>query len=176
MINKAISELYNDKLFISICRKYAPDNFEDLRSLTVEMILELPELKVTHIVENGYLLPYAMRTARNQVVFKYSRFNKLYSQIDSISSEAVESMPIVIDEYENTELQYLRADKIINQINIDSLDQNNRYFFHAHVVLKLKDKERFKNAKQLSIATGIPYRTIRKSITEYYKELKKNND
>ena len=79
MINQAITELYTDLVFIRVCKKYGKENHEELRSEVITILLEMPGERLTHIIENQYLLPYAYNVARIQGIDERSRFNKMFA-------------------------------------------------------------------------------------------------
>ena len=64
--NQHITNLYSNKLFNDMCRRYGHANHEDLKSEVMTILLELSEEKKQQIIDSDYLLPYAIQTARYQ--------------------------------------------------------------------------------------------------------------
>ncbi len=169
MIEKAITELYNDKMFHSICKRYGKSDSEDLKQIVILILLEKPKNILEHIISSGYLMPYALQVTRLQVskfkTNKWSVFNKNFGGIVEPLHEGIEAKIIDIP---YTEDHFILSDKVSKKILDDALNQDNPHFYHAMLV---KLKVEHKNVKKISKATKIPYRSLLHAIDEYKKYL-----
>lgn len=169
MRNQAIAELYTDKLFTTMCRKYGKDDNEELRSEVVTILLEMPEDKINHIIENKYLLPYALRVVRIQAVSKRDRFNKNFNY-PMKSDIDIDSIELVDDSMDITEIEeaHKEAERVIAKIKDDSCNQFSDYFYGSRLVLLKVEKG---SIKEVSRSTGIPYRSMQDALKKYVNHL-----
>lgn len=188
-IDKAICDVFSNKLFCDMCRRYGGDNHEDLKSEVMLMILEMPTEKKQDIVDAGYLLPYALQMARFQTTGKYTnkRFLKLFKREREVSlilkintgktsaysenpferdaSEMLRSIPQNEDyDHEIDEL----AEKFGDILKRDSHDQNDPFFYHSRLFMETM---KYRSVRQAAKVIGIPHRSISRSLTEYKKVL-----
>lgn len=164
-IDAAIVDLYNSGLFESLCRRYGGDNYEDLKSEVILIICELPEEKKRAMIENGYLLPYAMRVLRFQGVgYKNNKFRKDFCNTNLVFVDEITDSEDTEYDYKGDEME----SKITERIQQDSLDQNNEFFYHSRLLLI---SLRHKNVKKTAQAIGIPYNSVRDNLKDYKKVL-----
>ena len=170
MRNQAIAELYTDKLFVTMCRKYGREDNEELRSEVVTILLEMPDEKINHIIENGYILPYAINIIRLQSISKRDTFNKNFNHPFKFAID-IEELELIDESVnaEEIEYKYLQADKLIDKIKNDSLDQYNEHFYGSRLALL---KVEHGSIKAVSRSTGIPYRSMQDALKKYVNYLK----
>jgi hypothetical protein len=153
-----------------MCKKYGHNNHKELKSEILAILLELPKSKQETIAENNYLIPYALQTLRFQVSNKnWTAFRKAFGNRENIQYNAtIDGIEVIDEEYtENTIDPY----KVVNQIETDMIDQNNKYFYHSRLLNELIITGA--NIKQLSREIGIPYTSVIHAIKEYRQHLKK---
>ena len=170
MRDKAITELYTDRLFISMCKKYGKENNEELRSEVMSILLEMPGDKLNHIISNGYLLPYTLQIVRFQSIDEKSKFNSqfiIHETIDNIeiAFDPIETQSELID----NEIRQLKAEITLKKIESDSLNQDNKYFYHANIA---KSKPKYGSIRALSRKVGIDYRSMQIALNQYIEYLK----
>jgi len=165
--NDYIANLFYNKLFNDICHKYGHENYEDLKSEVICILCELPEEKKNRILENDYLLPYAIQTARNQTSKRnWTKFRKLYDNREKLVF--TEEFQDLIEELDETII--VEWPLLINKIREDMKEQSNKYFYHSRLLYELIESG--KNTKQLSREIGIPYTSVRHALNEYRTNLK----
>jgi len=165
--NQHITNLYNNKLFNDMCRRYGHANHEDLKSEVMTILLELSEEKKQQIIDSDYLLPYAIQTARYQTSPKnWTKFRKLYCNREELifTDEFIELVDEIIED------SPINLSLIINRIKEDMKEQTNKYFYHSRLLYELIESG--KNTKQLSREIGIPYTSVRHALNEYRTNLK----
>lgn len=175
MFQKEIEHLYNNDIFIALCKRYGGDNFEDLRQEIIVMIMEMPQDKLSHIVDSNYLLPYALQMVRFQTSThprsQGTKFNKLFNQKNQSIDEIYHPT-----EYEpDLELNFIDSKIILKKIWDDSSSQDNKYFYHSRLVL---EKLKYKHFTMLSKVTKIPYKSVLDAVKQYRNYLdqwQKNN-
>lgn len=130
------------------------------------MILEMPVDKKQNIVDAGYLLPYCIQMARFQATGRYTnkRFLKLFHDQKIIYTDQVPE--INIEEYDH-EIDEM-ANKMGEILKQDSLDQSNEFFYHSRLLLETL---KYRSVKQTAKAIGIPYNSVRRSLTDYKNSL-----
>jgi len=149
-----------------MCKRYGRDNYLDLRSEVILIILELNEDKKKMIIENGYLLPYALQVTRFQVSDKnWTNFRKLFGNREN--HVFVEDFKDIADI--NTS-EHLDPQNIVTKIKSDTLSKSNPYFYHSRLLDELLTNH--KSVTDLSKAIGIPYRSVCYAIKEYRTYLK----
>lgn len=192
-----IEQLYKNKLFNDMCKRYGRENHEDLKSEVLLILLELPKEKLRGIIDKGYLIPFALNVVRNQTSPKnWTAFRKKYGNREDFEAQAYFNIghhhhqignfdPLLqqreiytsrvidriddrdIDERESREITEARLqEKIIS----DSSRQQNQWFYHSRLFLL---QQKFKNSRKMAQDIGIPYRSIRHTLNEYTKHLKK---
>lgn len=189
-IDQVICEVFSNKLFCDMCRRYGGNNHEDLRSEVMLIILEMPTEKKQDIVDAGYLLPYALQMARFQSTGKYTnkRFLKLFKRdmevnftmrmprrkgtgagdetfFESDASEISRNIPR--DEDYDHDIDQM-AEKFGEIIKRDSHDQNDPFFYHSRLFMETM---KHKSVRQAAKVIGISYRSVRRSLSEYRKVL-----
>lgn len=170
MINQAITELYTDLVFIRVCKKYGKENHEELRSEVITILLEMPGERLTHIIENQYLLPYAYNVARIQGIDERSRFNKMFALSETINNleisyDPIEEKTLILD----IEQRHQQATKLLEKIESDSLEQSNQFFYEANIA---KSKPKYGSIRALSRKVGIDYRGMQIALNKYIEYLK----
>lgn len=165
MIDKAISELYENKLYRSMCLKYGKENSEDLRSEVILILLEYPKDKLMNIIEKGYLLPWSLQIMRFQTdPHHYNRnrtFNKKFNNgIVYVSIENHLELNVISQDTDDIVIGETISKKVLQ----DSLNQKNPHFYHAKLAI---ERTKYKNTKELSRAVGIPYFSVRYALKEY---------
>jgi len=69
-----------------MCRRYGGHNHLDLKQEVILIVLEIPEEKQRMIIENNYLLPYALQIIRFQVsTTKWTKYRKKYGNRENIT-------------------------------------------------------------------------------------------
>ena len=170
MRDKPITELYQDKLFLSMCKKYGKENSEELRSEVISILLEMPGDKLNHIIENGYLLPYTLQIVRFQSIDEKSKFNSQFIIYETIDNIEIPFDPIETQtELMESELRQLKAEITLKKIESDSLDQSNKYFYQANIA---KSKPKYGSIRALSRKVGIDYRGMQIALNQYIEYLK----
>lgn len=200
MRDKAITELYQDKLFLSMCKKYGKENSEELRSEVVSILLEMPGDKLTHIIENGYLLPYSINIVRLQSISKRDSFNKKFNNelkyavdIDYISNriKIKEDFDLSLsynDILYNREMLKINKLTMFDPYEIDDTEERhlrghkllnkinsdsldqNNEHFYGSRLVLLKVEKG--SIKAVSRATGIPYRSMQDALKKYITHLR----
>lgn len=156
-----------------MCKRYGHNNYQELKSEIISILLELPLEKQKRIVENNYLTPYALQTLRFQVSNKnWTAYRKKFGNRENIlliGENDLEDFTTIIDE-EFEELKEIDVEGLLGKIESDMLDQNNKYFYHSRLLNELIITG--VNAKKLSRLIGIPYTSVRHAIKEYRQHLK----
>ena len=167
--NIAIIELNGSKLFNDLCRKYGHNNHQELKSEILAILLELPKDKKLTIAENNYLIPYAIQTLRFQVSNRnWTAYRKSFGNRENIDYHPTfDWVDLVDEEYIENELDPY---EVVKKIELDMLDQNNKYFYHSRLLNELIITG--VNIKQLSREIGIPYTSVIHAIKEYRLHLK----
>lgn len=155
-----------------MCRRYGGDNHKDLRSEVILIILELPEEKKQMIIENGYLMPYTLQIIRFQVSAKnWTAYRKKYGNREGLDYVAdFQDTPDAMPD------EQVDCNQIVDKIKTDTIQQQNRYFYHSRLLEELILHDN--NVKSLARSIGIPYQSVRSALKEYRKHLKQwaNND
>ena len=128
---------------------------EDLKSEVFLILCELPEEKLIALYDRKELKFYMVRIMLNLVQNKNNSFYKKYRNFSELNSQ--EEIVIQDDSPDIT--------KIVNKYF------ENLYWYQKEI-LKLYTYEFNKNAKKLSISTGIPYMSIIRTLNKTKQELK----
>jgi hypothetical protein len=174
--NSEVEAVYKSELFCGMCKRYGRNNHEELKSVVIAILLELSEEKKQEILEFGFLLPYAIQTARFQVSNKnWTAFRKEFGNREQIicyqdlhTHEGLSLQNIPAEEEEEHSLIY--GLDIMKQIKKDMRLQTNKYFYHSRLLFEVIDKGI--SIKQLSRELGIPYTSVIHSIKQYREYLK----
>lgn len=184
-VDAAIVEVFKSKLFNDMCRRYGKDNHQDLKSEVLLMICEMPMEKKIKIVDGGYLLPYALQMLRfqgtgnkNNTFQKHFQNKKeipYYFKVDygphgeKMQSNFIDTYgthTLKVEEYDAEKAEI--EEKITEKIKQDSVSQSNEFFYHSRLIL---ESIKYKNVKKTANAIGIPYNSVRRSLSDYKKAL-----
>ena len=128
---------------------------EDLKSEVFLILCELPEEKLIALYDRKELKFYMVRIMLNLVQNKNNSFYKKYRNFSELNSQE----EIVIQD-DSPDIS-----KIVNKYF------ENLYWYQKEI-LRLYTYEFNKNAKKLSISTGIPYMSIIRTLNKTKQELK----
>lgn len=101
--NKIIEEVYNSNIVKKIANKfksYLKENIDDFQQEMFLQLLEIPDDKLIELYKNKQLYFYVVRILQNNVVNKYSLFNRQYTNEQEITFSQLE---FDVDRYENNE-------------------------------------------------------------------------
>lgn len=198
-LEDVFKSLYNSKYLKDYAKRIAVNEWEELFSECISIILEKGEEKLYEIIEGGYLHQYMFMTMRNQISIKNkTTFRKKFRNDEVITdfmsiklndfddndynNEELtndvfpfnKNEYLVIEEQEeyNKTLMYCELLEYIEDIIAkDSFDNKNTYFYHSKLLKYMVDEKI--NAWQLSKKIGIPYSSVRHSLAVYREYLSK---
>ena len=191
--NILLIEFNDSKIFNDYCKKYGHNNYQELKSEVLSILLELPDHKKDTIAENNYLTPYALQILKFQVSHcnwtafrkKFGNREKLYLFDDinlhsqgNIRDNDISDKFVIVEgifdvpmyDLHDLDEEFIDTEKVVKKIEQDMLDQNNKYFYHSRLLNELIITG--VNTKQLSRDIGIPYTSVRHAIKEYRLHLK----
>ena len=128
---------------------------EDLKSEVFLILCELPEEKLVALYDRKELKFYMVRIMLNLVQNKNNQFYKKYRNFTELNS-------------------YEEATQVNEEPDLNKIV--NKYFeglyWYQKEILRLYTYEFNKNAKKLSLSTGIPYMSIIRTLNKTKQELK----
>jgi len=190
--NILLIEFNDSKIFNDYCKKYGHNNYQELKSEVLSILLELPDHKKETIAENNYLTPYALQILKFQVSHcNWTAFRKKFGNREKLimfddinigggcdrNNDITDKFvvwrnlfDIPMYDLHDLDEEFIDTEKVVKKIEQDMLDQNNKYFYHSRLLNELIITG--VNTKQLSRDIGIPYTSVRHAIKEYRQHLR----
>lgn len=168
MFDREISELYQNQMFVDFCNHRGGEYREDLRNEIIVIILEMPQEKLKHIIDNGYLLPYAIQIIKQQTSTHAqsigTRFNKIKQA--RIVKDTCNVYELEKQETPYDEIKDRIETMVLEKIHSDTIPQET--FYKSRLILELINK---KSVFQIAKKVGIPYRSVLETVNNYKQEL-----
>jgi DNA-directed RNA polymerase specialized sigma24 family protein len=175
-VDEAIVAIFEHKLFKDMCRRYGGSDWQDLRSEVILAICEMPEHKKVNIIQNNYLLPYALSTIRQQAYSKeWTQFRKLYCNREGLVYENMGwSVPVDHIEVAEQNRPYSydddqRQTMLVNRIISDAINPQEDKHYYAYLMVENANGVPLRDIAE---NLGIPLTSVWKGIKQYNQYVK----
>lgn len=154
--NQIIANLWTSKEVNQAFEKMQPEDLQyDLKAEVFMVLLEMPEDKLLGMYERGEIRFFLVRIMLNMIKSDRSGFWKKYRNYVELN---------VCEQKEETydETIFANLEESLSEIH-----------WYQKQLFDLYAKEFNRNAKELSIATGIPYMSVIRTLKQTKQELRK---
>lgn len=167
MINEIITNLYKNQLLNKelkhLCKNNDKFTSDELLHQIVIKLYDMDRTKLLKLNEDNSLFKFSIRIALNLIIDEFRKTkNKTFTKIE-------DSIDLLIEQDSYTIERKELIEKLINQLNTDSIEQTNTYFYHSRLILELLN---YKSVAELSRVTKIPAKSIYIALDEYKSHLK----
>lgn len=170
--DRAIVEVFKSDLFNNMCKRYGGNNHEDLKGEVMLIICELPQEKKKQMIENNYLMPYALRVLRFQSAgdsrcARGNSFQRKFADPTMIYTGDTIDIPSTPG-YGIDFINDILEPKVCSKVAEDGREQTNPYFYHSRLLM---ETIRYKSMKEAAKVIGIPYVSVQRNLKDYKKFL-----
>ena len=135
MINDIITNLYNNQLLNKelkyLCKNNDKFTSDELLHQIVIKLYDIDRSKLLKLNEDNSLFKFSIRIAQNLIIDEFRKTkNKTFTNIE-------DSIDLLIEQDNYTIERKELIEKLINQLNNDSIEQTNTYFYHSRLILEL---------------------------------------
>lgn len=155
--NSIIQECYTSQWLNEAIGKMEPEDLrDDLKQEVIMVLLEMPEEKLFDLHENGFLKFFAVRTMLNMIKSDRSGFFKMFRNFVELSNKEVA-------EQEYIEKVDICFDCAFNKSR-EQLYEKDMFWHYTYTFDR--------NALALSRETGIPYKTVTRTLQNAKQRIK----
>lgn len=165
--DEAIERIFKTGILKKICRQIADPSFsDDLEQEIYVAMLRKPEPLLQELWDKGQMHFYLTRVATNLYRSSTSKFTKKHKQF-----EHNDDVSTISDMYyaENSDPEQIEQIMIASKKIISSWDKPNEFPYLQQLFLLYLQSP---SMAEISRLTGIPYRTVKKTINELKQKLK----
>lgn len=153
-----VEKVYTSQWFKEVIEKMEPKQLqEDLRQEVIMVLLELGEQRITQMEADGMLKFYTIRTILNMIKSDRSKFFTMFRNYEEIA-----------DIKEQVDDEYLEQP----EIDLNTIFTNTREQLYEKDMLFHYCYSFDRNALAMSRGTGIPYKTIIRTLTNAKNRVK----